>query len=157
MFPNGRAPANADEACSRYARPREHLVEQIARAVGYRSCSSFLRAFRQVHGYVPAKSEGDGPFRLKIWRGGHGSRSRQGRCDAIVSELRSMINGYRIDGHRAFPFTRRRRHPPTNSQYAFQAAVLWHTGSGGSADARVGGITWREQLRMYATDRGGPY
>jgi AraC family transcriptional activator of mtrCDE len=34
-------------------------VEQIARAVGYRSCSSFLRAFRQVHGYVPAKSAGD--------------------------------------------------------------------------------------------------
>ena len=35
-------------------------VEQIARAVGYRSCSSFLRAFRQVHGYVPAESEGEG-------------------------------------------------------------------------------------------------
>jgi len=34
-------------------------VEQIARAVGYRSYSSFLRAFRQVHGYVPEKSEGD--------------------------------------------------------------------------------------------------
>ena len=39
---------------------RTFSVEQIARAVGYRSCSSFLRAFRQVHGYVPAKSEGDG-------------------------------------------------------------------------------------------------
>jgi AraC family transcriptional activator of mtrCDE len=34
-------------------------VEQIARAVGYRSYSSFLRAFRQVYGYVPAASEGD--------------------------------------------------------------------------------------------------
>ena len=34
-------------------------VEQIAQAVGYRSCSSFLRAFRQLHGYVPAESEGD--------------------------------------------------------------------------------------------------
>jgi AraC-like DNA-binding protein len=39
---------------------RTFSVEQIARAVGYRSCSSFLRAFRQVHGYVPAKSDGDG-------------------------------------------------------------------------------------------------
>jgi AraC family transcriptional activator of mtrCDE len=38
---------------------RTFSVEQIARAVGYRSCSSFLRAFRQVHGYVPAESEGD--------------------------------------------------------------------------------------------------
>jgi AraC-like DNA-binding protein len=101
---------------------RTFSVEQIARADGYRSCSSFLRAFRQVHGYVPEKSEGDGQNRLKIWRGGHGSRSRQGRCDAIASELRSMINGYRIDSHRVFPFIRRRRHPPTNSQYAFQAA-----------------------------------
>jgi AraC-like DNA-binding protein len=35
-------------------------VEQIARAVGYRSYSSFLRAFRQVHGYIPAESGGDG-------------------------------------------------------------------------------------------------
>lgn len=35
-------------------------VEQIARAVGYRSSSSFLRAFRQVHGYVPAEPEGRG-------------------------------------------------------------------------------------------------
>lgn len=35
-------------------------VEQIAGAVGYRSCSSFLRAFRQVHGYVPAESGGEG-------------------------------------------------------------------------------------------------
>ncbi|MGY3609250.1 MULTISPECIES: helix-turn-helix domain-containing protein [unclassified Bradyrhizobium] len=35
-------------------------VEQIAWVIGYRSCSSFLRAFRQVHGCVPAKSEGDG-------------------------------------------------------------------------------------------------
>jgi reactive chlorine resistance protein C len=35
-----------------------------------------------------------------------------------------MINGYRIDSHRAFPFIRRRRHPPTNSQYAFKTAVL---------------------------------
>jgi transcriptional regulator GlxA family with amidase domain len=60
MFANGRAPANADEACSRYARREDISVEQIARAVGYRSCSSFLRAFRQVHGYVPEKSEGDG-------------------------------------------------------------------------------------------------
>jgi hypothetical protein len=47
---------------------------------------------------------------------GDGSRSRQGRPDAIASELRSMINGYRIDSHRAFPFIRRRRHPPTSSQ-----------------------------------------
>jgi AraC family transcriptional regulator, activator of mtrCDE len=39
---------------------RTFSVEQIARAVGYKSCSSFLRAFRQVHGYVPAESEGDG-------------------------------------------------------------------------------------------------
>ena len=57
----------------------------------------------------------------------------KGRCDAIASELRSMINGYRIDSHTAFPFIRRRRHPPTNSQCAFKAAVLWHTASGGSA------------------------
>jgi AraC family transcriptional activator of mtrCDE len=35
-------------------------VEQIARSVGYSSCSSFLRAFRQVHGYAPAESEGKG-------------------------------------------------------------------------------------------------
>jgi AraC-like DNA-binding protein len=39
---------------------RTFSVEQIARAVGYRSYSSFLRAFRQVHGYVPEESEGDG-------------------------------------------------------------------------------------------------
>ncbi|WP_084795261.1 helix-turn-helix domain-containing protein [Bradyrhizobium sp.] len=39
---------------------RTFFVEQIARAVGYRSCSSFLRAFRRMHGYCPAKSEGDG-------------------------------------------------------------------------------------------------
>jgi transcriptional regulator GlxA family with amidase domain len=38
---------------------RTSSVEQIARAVGYRSYSSFLRAFRQVHGYVPAESQGD--------------------------------------------------------------------------------------------------
>jgi AraC family transcriptional regulator, activator of mtrCDE len=35
-------------------------VEQIAREVGYKSRSSFLRAFRQVHGYVPAESGGNG-------------------------------------------------------------------------------------------------
>jgi len=39
---------------------RTFSVEQIARAVGYRSCSSFVLAFRQVHGYAPAESEGDG-------------------------------------------------------------------------------------------------
>jgi AraC-like DNA-binding protein len=39
---------------------RTFSVEQIARAVGYRSCSSFIRAFRQVHGYVPAESKGEG-------------------------------------------------------------------------------------------------
>ena len=39
---------------------RSFSIEQIARAVGYRSCSSFLLAFRQVHGWVPAKSEDDG-------------------------------------------------------------------------------------------------
>jgi AraC-like DNA-binding protein len=39
---------------------RTFSVEQIARAVGYKSRSSFLRAFRQVHGYVPAESEGNG-------------------------------------------------------------------------------------------------
>jgi AraC family transcriptional regulator, activator of mtrCDE len=39
---------------------RTFSVEQIARAVGYRSCSSFLLAFRQVHGSVPAKFDGDG-------------------------------------------------------------------------------------------------
>ena len=38
---------------------RTFSVEQIARAVGYRS-SSFLLAFRQVHGSVPAKFDGDG-------------------------------------------------------------------------------------------------
>jgi AraC family transcriptional activator of mtrCDE len=38
---------------------RTFSVEQIARAVGYRSYSSFLRAFRQVHGYLPAESEGN--------------------------------------------------------------------------------------------------
>lgn len=47
---------------------------------------------------------------MKIRRGGDGSRSSQRRRDAIASELRSMINGYRIDSHRAFPFIRR-RHP----------------------------------------------
>jgi DNA invertase Pin-like site-specific DNA recombinase len=30
-----------------------------------------------------------------------------------ASELTFMINGYRIDSHKAFPFIRRRRHPPT--------------------------------------------
>jgi len=35
-------------------------VEQTAQAVGYESRSSFLRAFRQVHAYVPAESEGNG-------------------------------------------------------------------------------------------------
>jgi AraC family transcriptional activator of mtrCDE len=35
-------------------------VEQIARAVGYRSRSSFIRAFRQVHGYAPADMAADG-------------------------------------------------------------------------------------------------
>lgn len=39
---------------------RTFSVEQIARAVGHKSRSSFLRAFRQVHGYVPAESEGNG-------------------------------------------------------------------------------------------------
>lgn len=39
---------------------RTFSVDQIARAVGYKSRSSFLRAFRQVHGYVPAESEGNG-------------------------------------------------------------------------------------------------
>jgi AraC family transcriptional activator of mtrCDE len=39
---------------------RTFSVDQIARAVGYRSCSSFLRAFRQVNGCVPAESRGDG-------------------------------------------------------------------------------------------------
>jgi transcriptional regulator GlxA family with amidase domain len=39
---------------------RAFPVEQIARAVGYKSRSSFLRAFRQVHGYVPAESERNG-------------------------------------------------------------------------------------------------
>jgi transcriptional regulator GlxA family with amidase domain len=39
---------------------RTFSVKQIARAVGYRSCRSFLRAFRQVHGYVPVGSEGNG-------------------------------------------------------------------------------------------------
>jgi AraC family transcriptional regulator, activator of mtrCDE len=39
---------------------RTFSVEQIARAVGYRSCSSFLRAFRQVHGCGPAESEDKG-------------------------------------------------------------------------------------------------
>jgi quercetin dioxygenase-like cupin family protein len=43
-----------------------------------------------------------------------------------------MMNGYQIDSHRAFPFVGRRLHPPTNSQYAIRAAVLWHTASGGS-------------------------
>ena len=57
----------------------------------------------------------------------------KGRCDAIASELRSMINGYRIDSHTAFPFIRQRRQPSTNSQYAFKAAMLWHAASGGSA------------------------
>jgi hypothetical protein len=61
--------------------------------------------------------------------------------DAVASELRSMINGYRIDSHRVFPFIQRRRHPPNNSQYAFKAAVLGQTASGGLADARVEGIT----------------
>src|SRR5262245_11469010 len=46
-----------------------------------------------------------------------------------------MTNGYRIDSYTAFPVIWRRRQPPTNSQYAFKAAVLWHTASGGSADA----------------------
>ncbi|MCS3691147.1 helix-turn-helix domain-containing protein [Bradyrhizobium elkanii] len=49
-------------------------VEQIARAVGYRSCSSFLRAFRQVHGYVPAESEGKG-------RSAHGQRGGSGAAE----------------------------------------------------------------------------
>jgi hypothetical protein len=31
---------------------------------------------------------------------------------------RKRINGYRIDSHTAFPFVERRRHSPTNSQYA---------------------------------------
>jgi AraC-like DNA-binding protein len=39
---------------------RTFSVEQIARAVGYRSCSSFLRAFRQLHGHLPAESQGEG-------------------------------------------------------------------------------------------------
>jgi methylphosphotriester-DNA--protein-cysteine methyltransferase len=49
-------------------------VEQIARAVGYRSGSSFLRAFRQVHGYVPAESEGEG-------RSAHGQRGGSGAAE----------------------------------------------------------------------------
>jgi AraC-like DNA-binding protein len=39
---------------------RTFSVEQVARAVGYKSCSSFLRAFRQVHGYVPTETGGEG-------------------------------------------------------------------------------------------------
>ena len=39
---------------------RTFSVEQIAQAVGYKSRSSFLRAFRQVLGYIPAESEGNG-------------------------------------------------------------------------------------------------
>ena len=45
------------------------------------------------------------------------------RRDATASELRSMINGYRIDSNGAFPFIRRRRHPPASSQFAFRAAI----------------------------------
>jgi AraC family transcriptional regulator, activator of mtrCDE len=39
---------------------RTFSVEQITRAVGYKSRSSFIRAFRQVHGSVPEKSGGNG-------------------------------------------------------------------------------------------------
>src|SRR3954463_15064496 len=49
-------------------------VEQIARAVGYRSCSSFLRAFRQVHGHVPEESEGEGGA-------AHGQRGGSGEAE----------------------------------------------------------------------------
>src|SRR5262245_23600671 len=31
-----------------------------------------------------------------------------------------MTNGYQIDSYTAFPFIWRRRHPPTNSQYALR-------------------------------------
>jgi hypothetical protein len=119
-----------------------------------------LRAFRQVQGYAPMARTPIEDYGEVMTAAAAGKACR----DAIASELRSMINGYWINSHRVFPFIRRRRHPPTNSQYAFKAAVPWHTTSVGSADARVGGITWREQLRqldergrMYATDRGGPY
>jgi len=44
--------------------------------------------------------------------------------DAIAAELRSMINGYRIDSHRAFPFIRRRRHPPINGADALLTGEL---------------------------------
>src|SRR5215470_2485274 len=57
---------------------RTFSVEQIARAVGYRSYSSFLRAFRQVHGYVPAGSEGEGRS-ANGWRGGSGAAEDEGR------------------------------------------------------------------------------
>ena len=60
---------------------------------------------------------------------------RKARRDPLASELRSMTNGYRIDSYTAFPFIWRRRHPPTHSQYASKAAVLWLTASGSSVDA----------------------
>lgn len=57
---------------------------------------------------------------------------QRGPFDPSASELKSMTNGYQIDSYTAFPFIWQRRHPPTNSQYAIKAAVLWHTASGGS-------------------------
>src|SRR5215813_11963337 len=75
--------------------------------------------------------------------GGHEGalRDHSSRRVAIASELRSMINGYRIDSHTAFPFIRRRRHSPTNSQYAFRAAELWHSISGSVGQGRQASTT----------------
>ena len=61
---------------------RTFSVEQIARAVGYRSRSSFLRAFRQVHGYVPAKLRVTGAPRRRFHPG------LRGESGAAEDEIR---------------------------------------------------------------------
>jgi quercetin dioxygenase-like cupin family protein len=74
---------------------------------------------------------------------------QRGSLDPTASELKSMTNGYQIDSYAAFPFIWRRRHPPTNSQYAFKAAVL------SSADANDQEYTMSVQQPVLTAPHGG--
>ena len=72
-------------ACHHMLAAKTFSVEQIARAVGYRSCSSFLRAFRQVHGYVPAESRVRGAPRTVSAAGRAQLRTKSGTRDISAS------------------------------------------------------------------------
>jgi quercetin dioxygenase-like cupin family protein len=66
-----------------------------------------------------------------------------------------MTNGYRIDSYTAFPFIWRRRHPPTNSQHALEADLLWPTASVGSAEANDQELQMSVQQPVLTLPHGG--